>query len=106
MLPVVLYGYETCSLTLREERRLKMVEIGVLRRIFRPEGDEVTGRLRKLHSEELHNLYFTSSKIRMIKSRRMRLAGHIGYWWETQKEGITVHCNLLDSFVLIKIVLR
>jgi hypothetical protein len=55
MLPVVLYGYETWSL--REKHRLKVFENRVLRRTFGPKGDEVTGEWRKLHSEELHNLY-------------------------------------------------
>jgi hypothetical protein len=49
----------------------------VLRRIFRPKRDEVTGDLRKLHNEELHNLYSLPNKIRMIKSRTMRWAGHV-----------------------------
>jgi hypothetical protein len=53
ILPVVLYGCETWSLTLREEHRLRVFENGVLRRIFRPERDEVTGERRKLHNEEL-----------------------------------------------------
>jgi len=57
ILPVVLYGYETWSLTLREERRLRVFENRVLRRIFGPKKDEVTGELRKLHSEELNDLY-------------------------------------------------
>jgi hypothetical protein len=66
------------------------------RRIFEPKRDEVTGSWRKLHNEELHNLYSSPSIIRMIKSRRMMWAGHvarwgrrgmrIGYWWENQKE--------------------
>jgi hypothetical protein len=67
ILPVVLYGCETWSLTLREEHRLR-----VLRRIFGPKRDEVTGEWRKLHSEELCDLYFSPSIIRIIKSRRMR----------------------------------
>jgi hypothetical protein len=68
----------------------------VLRRIFGPKRDEVTGGWRKLHNEDLHNLYSSPSIIRMTKSRRMRWAGHvarmgrrgmdIGYWWESQKE--------------------
>jgi hypothetical protein len=49
----------------------------VLRRIFGPKRDEVTGDWRKLHNEELHNLYYSPNIIRMIKSRRMRLAGHV-----------------------------
>jgi hypothetical protein len=55
--PVVLYGCETWSLTLREEHRLRVFGNRVLRRIFGPKRDEVTGEWRKLHSEELHNLY-------------------------------------------------
>jgi hypothetical protein len=57
ILPVVLYGCVTWSLTLREEHRLRVFEKRVLRRIFGPKRDEVTGGLRKLHNEELHNLY-------------------------------------------------
>jgi hypothetical protein len=74
ILPVVLYGYETWSLTLREEHRLRVFENRVLRRIFGPKRNEVTGRWRKLHSEEFHNLYCSPSIIRLIKSRRMRWA--------------------------------
>jgi hypothetical protein len=72
ILPVVLYGCETWSLTLREEQRLKVFENRVLRRIFGPKRDEVTGDWRKLHSGELHNLYSSADIIRQIKSRRMR----------------------------------
>jgi hypothetical protein len=77
ILPVVLYGCETWSLTFREEHRLRVFENRVLRRIFGPKRDEVTGGWRKLHNEELHNLYSSPSIIRMIKSRRMRWAGHV-----------------------------
>jgi hypothetical protein len=72
ILPVVLYGCETWSLTLREEHRLRVSEYKVLRRIFGPKGDEVTGGWRKLHNEELHGLYCSSSIVRVIKERRMR----------------------------------
>jgi sorting nexin-29 len=72
ILPVVLYGCETWSLTLREEHRLRVFENRVLRRIFGPKGDEVTGEWRKLHNEELHNLYSSPDIIRQVKSRRMR----------------------------------
>jgi hypothetical protein len=76
-LPVVLYECETWSLTLREEHRLRVFENRVLRRIFGRKRDEVTGGWRKLHNEELHNLYSSTSIIKMIKSRRMRWAGHV-----------------------------
>jgi hypothetical protein len=66
ILPVVLYGCETWSLILREEHRLRVFEKRVLRRIFGPKRDEVTGGWRKLHNEKLHKLYSSSSTIRMI----------------------------------------
>jgi hypothetical protein len=69
---VVLYGSETWPLTLREEHRLRVFENRALRKIFGPKRDEVTGGWRKLHNEELHNFYSSSSIIRMIKSRRMK----------------------------------
>jgi hypothetical protein len=77
ILPVVLYGCETWSLTLREEHRLRMFENRVLRGIFGPRRDEVTGEWRKLHSGELHNLYPSPDISRQIKSRRMRWAGRV-----------------------------
>ena len=57
ILPFILYGFETWSLTLREERRMRVFENRVLRRIFEPKRDEVTGEWRKLHNEELNDLY-------------------------------------------------
>jgi hypothetical protein len=63
--------------TLREEHRLRVFEKRVLRRIFGPKRDEVTGDWRKLHNEELQNFYSSPNIIRMIKSRRMRWAGHV-----------------------------
>jgi hypothetical protein len=77
ILPVVLYGCETWSLTLREEHRLRAFENRVLRRIFGPKRDEVTGEWRKLHNEVLRDLYSSPSIIRIIKSGRMRWAGHV-----------------------------
>ena len=77
VLPVVLYGCETWSLKIREERRLRVQENRVLRRIFRPKTDEVTGKWRRLHNEELDDLYCSPSIFRVIKSRRMRWAGHV-----------------------------
>ena len=71
ILPVVLHGYETWSLTLRVKRRLKVFENRVLRRIFGSKRDEVIREWRKLHNEELNNLYFSSNIVRVTKSRRM-----------------------------------
>jgi hypothetical protein len=77
IMPVVLYGCETWSLTLREEHRLRVFDNRVLRRIFGPKKDGVTGEWRKLHNEELRDLYSSPSIIRINKSRRMRWAGHV-----------------------------
>jgi hypothetical protein len=88
----------------------------VLRRILGPKRDEVTGGWRKLHNEELHNLYSSPSIIRMIKSRRMRLAGHvvrmgrggmlIGYWWECQKERDHWEEQDVGGWTILKWILR
>jgi hypothetical protein len=77
ILPVVLYWCETWSLALREEHRLRVFENKLLRKIFGPKRDEVTGEGRKLRNEELCDLYSSSSIIRIIKSRKMRWAGHV-----------------------------
>jgi hypothetical protein len=82
ILPVVLYGSETWSLTVRGEHKLKVFENRVLRRIFGPKRDVVTGRWRKQHKEELHNLYSSPSIIRIVKPRRMRWAGHVAQMGE------------------------
>jgi len=71
ILTAVLYGCETWSQTLREERRLRVFENRVLRRLFGSKRDEVTGEWRKLHNEELRDLYFLPNTMRMVKSRRM-----------------------------------
>jgi hypothetical protein len=83
ILPVVLYGCETWSLKLREESRLRVFEYRVLRRIFGLKRDEVTGKWRKLHNEELNDLYCSPNIVRIIKSRRMRWAGHVTRMGET-----------------------
>jgi hypothetical protein len=72
-----MYGCETWSLTLREEHRLRVFENRVLRKIFGPKRDEVTEEWRKLHNEELRDLYSSPSIIRIIKSRRIRWADHV-----------------------------
>jgi hypothetical protein len=65
------------SLILREERRLRVFENRVLRRVFGPQRDEVTGKWRKLHNEELNDLYSLPNIVRVVKSRRIRWAGHV-----------------------------
>jgi hypothetical protein len=85
ILPVVLYGCETWSLTLREQHRLRVFENTVPRRIFEPKRDEVTGELRKFHNEELYILYSSPDIIRHIKLRRMRWAGHVARTGEERK---------------------
>jgi len=76
ILPIVLYGCETWSLTLREERKLRVFENKVLRRIFGPTREEVTGEWRRLHNEELNGLYSSPNIVPVIKSR-MRWVGHL-----------------------------
>ena len=77
ILPVVLYGCETWSLTLQDKRKLRLMENMVLRRIFGPRRDEVKGEWRRLHNEELNDLYCSPNIVRVIKSRRMKWAGHV-----------------------------
>jgi hypothetical protein len=94
--PVVLYGCETWSLTLRKEHRLWVFENRVLRVIFGPNSDAMVGDWRKLHNDEFHSVYLSQSIITMIRSRRVREAGrvacmgrrgmHIGSWLESQKD--------------------
>jgi len=97
ILLLILYGYETWSLTLREEKKLRVFENMVLRRIFGPRRDEVTGEWRRLHNEKLNDLYSSPNIVRVIKSRRMRWAVHvalmgeergcIGSGWGNRREG-------------------
>jgi len=83
----------TWSLTLREERRLKLFENRVLRKVFGPKRDEVTGEWRKLHNEELNYLYSLPNIVRVVKSRRMRWAGHVA----RMGEDIGVHRVLVGK---------
>jgi len=77
ILPVVLYGCETWSFTLRKECRLRVFENRVLRRIYGPKRDEVTGEWSKLHNEELNDLYSSPNIVWVTKSRRMCWAGQL-----------------------------
>jgi hypothetical protein len=77
ILSAVLDGCETWSVTLREERKLRVFENMVLRRIFGPRRDEVSGDWRRLHNEGLNDLYSSPNIVRVIKSIRMRWAGHV-----------------------------
>jgi hypothetical protein len=99
ILPVVLYGCETRSFTLREEHGLRVFENRVLRMILGPKKEE-DGSWRKLHKDELHSLYSSPNIIRVIKARRMRLAGHgdtrgggegclQGFGWEARRQETT-----------------
>jgi hypothetical protein len=91
ILPVLLYGCETWSLTLTEECRLRVFENRALRRVFGPKRDVVTGEWRRLHNEELNDLYCSRNIVRVVTSRRMIWAGHVarmgrgevhrGFWW-------------------------
>jgi hypothetical protein len=81
ILPLILDRCETWSFALREKRRLRLSENSVLRRIFRPKGDEVIGEWRKLHDEELNYLY-SPNIFRVIKSTGIRWAGHVARMWE------------------------
>ena len=90
---MVLYGCETWSLTLRDERRLRVFENRVLRRVFGPKKDEVTGEWRKLHNEEISDLYPLPNIMRVVKSRRRRWTGHVA----RMGEGRGVHRVLVGK---------
>jgi hypothetical protein len=86
ILPVVLYGCETWSLTLREECRLRVLENRVLRIIFGSKKDKIKGEWRKLHNEELNDMYCSPHIIQVIKSRSMRWVGHVAHSREMCKQ--------------------
>jgi hypothetical protein len=91
-----LYGCETWSLTLREEHRLRVFENGVPRRVFGPKREEFKEKWRKLHNEKLNDLNSLSNIVWVVKSRRIRWAGHVGRrgrrevytgcWWGSRRE--------------------
>ena len=93
ILPFVLYGCETWSLTLREDHRLRVFENRVLRRISGAKRNGVTGEWRKFHNEELNDLYCSPNIVRVIKSRRLRWAGHV----TRMEEGRGVHKVLVGE---------
>jgi hypothetical protein len=106
----VLYGCETWLLNLREESRLRLFKNRVLKRIFGPTRYEVTGDKRKLHSEELNDMYCSPNIIRVIKSRRTRKAGHVermgkrkavnGVWWGDLSERDHLQYTGIDKGVI------
>ena len=101
VVPVVLYGCETWSLTLRKESRLRVFENKILRRIFGPQRDE-NGDWRRLHNEKFHSLYRSPNRVRVIKSRRLRWAGHVARMEEGRSAfkiltGISTGKRLLGS---------
>jgi len=109
---VVLCGCETWFFTLREEHRLRVFESRMLRRIFGSKRDEVTREWRKLRNEEVNDLYSSPKIVRVIKSRRMRWAGHVacmrggevytGFWWGNPREGDHLGDPGIDGRIILR----
>ena len=117
ILPVVLYGCETWSLTLWEEHRLRVFENRVLRRIFGPKRDDVTGDWRKLRNVELNDMYSSPSIVRVIKSRGMRWVGNVarmgergevsaGFWWGNLRERDHLGDPGVDGMTIVRWIFR
>jgi len=114
--PVVLYGSETWSLTLREERRLRVFENKVLRKMFGPKRDEVTGEWRKLHNEELNDLFCSPKIIRVINreegdGRGMQHVWGRGevltkFWWGNLRKRHLLEDPGLDGTIILKWIFR
>ena len=115
ILPVVLYGCETWSLTLREERRLRLSENRVLRRIFVPKWDEVIREWKKLHNGELNDLYCSANIVRVI-IWRIKWVGHVarmgrgevstGVWWGILRDGDHLEDPDVDGRVILRFTLK
>jgi len=112
VVPVVLYGCETWLLTLREKRRLRVLENRVLRRIFGPKRDKETGEWRKLDNEGLNDLYCSPNIVRVIRSRKMRWAGHVarigrgevytGFWWGNLRKREHLEDPVVDGRIILR----
>ena len=110
ILPVVLYGCDTWSVTFRDERRPRVFENRVLRRIFGPKRDEVTREWRKLHNEELNDLYCSPDIVRVVKSR-MRWVWHVArmgraeayteFWWGNLRERDYLEDPVVDGRIIL-----
>jgi len=116
ILPVVLYGHETWSLTLREEHRLRVFENRVLRRICGRKRDEVTGEWRKIHNEEPNDLYSSPDIVWVIKTRKMRWAGHVAsmdenrgvyrVWWGNLRSRDHLEDAGRDGWIILRWTFR